>query len=234
MGYFYLRRTQLALACFLTLSLLLLKLPDIDLFVSNLFFDHGFFLTDRWWMRLTHHAVTYFLYISAAVIAGVYVYNRYSKRSVGNVCGKKVLYLFLVLAVGAGLVVNVALKDNFGRARPRDIQEFGGTKHFTPAFVMATECDRNCSFSSGHTAGAFFSLALAMALSRRRSIIIACIAFGTLVSFSRIASGAHFLSDTVVSFFVMFIVADVLHYYMVVPKPGPVPHPVPAIAPIPG
>jgi len=35
------------------------------------------------------------------------------------------------------------------------------------------------------------------------------------VSFCRIASGAHFLSDTVVSFFVMLIVADVLHHYLV-------------------
>jgi membrane-associated phospholipid phosphatase len=38
------------------------------------------------------------------------------------------------------------------------------------------------------------------------------------VSWSRIASGAHFFSDTVVSFFVMLIVTDVLYYYMIVPE----------------
>jgi hypothetical protein len=32
------------------------------------------------------------------------------------------------------------------------------------------------------------------------------------------AAGAHFLSDTVVSFFLMLIVADVLHHYMLLPK----------------
>lgn len=231
MGYLRLRRTQLILACFLGLSLLLAGLPSIDMGISNLFFDQRFFLENQWWVTLIKKAVGFFLYLSALAIVGIYVFNRYRKRNLGGLCGKKVLYLFLVLIVGAGLIVNVALKDNFGRARPRDIQEFGGTKHFTPAFVMASECDRNCSFSSGHTAGAFFSLALALALSRRRAIAIACIGFGALVSLSRIASGAHFFSDTVVSFFVMLIVADVLHYYLVLPKPHPARLPTPAVAP---
>jgi lipid A 4'-phosphatase len=126
-----------------------------------------------------------------------------------------VLYLLLVLTVGAGLIVNVGLKDNFGRARPRDIAEFGGTKQFTAAYVVGRECNTNCSFSSGDAAGGFFSLALALALSRRRAVLAAAVAVGIVVSLARIASGAHFFSDTVVSFFVMLMVADVLHFYVV-------------------
>ena len=38
---------------------------------------------------------------------------------------------------------------------------------------------------------------------------------GSVVSVARIAVGAHFFSDTVMSFFVMLIVADVLYYYVV-------------------
>jgi lipid A 4'-phosphatase len=114
----------------------------------------------------------------------------------------------------------VILKDNFGRARPRDIEEFGGSKHFTPAFVISRECNTNCSFSSGDAAGGFFSLALVMALSRRRRMLAAAAAFGALVSLSRVASGAHFFSDTVASFFVMLIVADVLYYFMFLPEPA--------------
>ena len=60
-----------------------------------------------------------------------------------------------MLVLGAGLVVNGILKDDFGRARPRDIEAFGGSSQFTPAFVVSHECDRNCSFSSGDGAGAF-------------------------------------------------------------------------------
>jgi hypothetical protein len=36
-----------------------------------------------------------------------------------------------------------------------------------------------------------------------------------LISVSRLASGAHFFSDIVVSFFVMLVVADALHHYMI-------------------
>jgi lipid A 4'-phosphatase len=118
------------------------------------------------------------------------------------------------------LIVNVVFKDHFGRARPRDIEEFGGSKRFTPAFVISSECDSNCSFSSGEGAAGFFSMALALALSRRRAIFLAAVAMGSLVSLSRIAAGAHFFSDTVVSFFVMLILSDVLFYYVVSSRPA--------------
>jgi len=107
------------------------------------------------------------------------------------------------------------LKDNFGRARPRDVVEFGGYKQYTAPFVVGGQCGKNCSFSSGEAAGGFFALALALALSRRRAALVVAAGFGAFVSFCRIASGAHFLSDTVVSFFVMLLVADVLYYYLV-------------------
>ena len=48
-------------------------------------------------------------------------------------------------------------------------------------------------------------------------MLLAALAYGAVVSFSRVASGAHFLSDSVVSFFVMLICADVLHHYLIVP-----------------
>ena len=46
-------------------------------------------------------------------------------------------------------------------------------------------------------------------------MFLAGLALGILVSLSRISSGAHFFSDTVVSFFVMLIVADVLFFYLI-------------------
>ena len=45
-------------------------------------------------------------------------------------------------------------------------------------------------------------------------MFVAAIGLGIVVSLSRIAVGAHFFSDTVVSFFVMLITADVLYHYM--------------------
>ena len=236
MHYLKLKRSQTLLACFAASSLLLMTFPQIDLYVSSLFFHQGFPLGDRWWATLMHESMGYFLGISMAAVVGLYLFNRLWQRNLCEVDGKKVAYLLLVLIVGAGVIVNLVLKDNFGRARPRDVVEFGGAKLYTPPFVLSGECGRNCSFSSGEAAAGFFALALARALSRRRTLLVAGFSFGALASFCRIAGGAHFLSDTVVSFFVMLTVADVLYFYLVLAEheqltPAPLALPAPAEIP---
>ena len=44
------------------------------------------------------------------------------------------LFIILSLAVGPGLIVNSALKEHWGRARPREITQFGGVAHYTVPF----------------------------------------------------------------------------------------------------
>jgi len=215
MGYLKSGRSQVILASFLLFSLVVAVFPAIDINISRLFF-HGGFPRDQWWQALLHDSLNWFLGLSLGSVVALYAINRAFKRKFCNVDGKRVAYLFLVLIIGAGLIVNWGLKDNFGRARPRDVAEFGGTKIFTPAFVISHECRTNCSFSSGDAAGGFFSLALVFALARhRRAALVAGLAVGVIESLARISSGAHFFSDTVVSFFVMLITADVLYYYIV-------------------
>jgi lipid A 4'-phosphatase len=217
-SYLKAKRGQWILASFLTATLLLIMFPGIDIAVSGLFYHDGFHIKGQWWQNLLHAAVAFLLCASIAAAAGIYLFNRFTKRSICALDDRKFCYLVIVLLLGPGLIVNVVFKDGFGRARPRDIQEFGGAKLYTPPFVVSQQCDTNCSFSSGEGAGAFFTLALAPALSRRRSVLVAAVAFGVVVSVSRIAAGAHFFSDTVVSFFVMLIVADVLYHYMVLTR----------------
>ena len=231
-GYLKRRRTHAILGCFLLVSVLLVAFSGVDLQISRLFFDDGFQPARQGWVLLLQQAVNAFIVVSMTSVVGLYAVNRLWKRNLLEIDGRKVAYVFLVLIVGCGLIVNVALKDNFGRARPRDIAEFGGTQQFTPAFVMANGCSRNCSFSSGDAAGAFFALAFIPLARRKRLAAVAGLGFGILVSVSRIASGAHFFSDTVVSFFVVVIVADGLHYFMFQPQPGPIastPAPAPVI-----
>jgi lipid A 4'-phosphatase len=215
MQYLRLKRSQIILAAFLLFSVLALAFPETDLQISRLFYDHHFYLRDQWWQRVLQSGLGYFLAASIAVMLACYARNKMLKRCDCLVDGRKVVYVLLVMVLGAGLIVNAGLKNNFGRARPRDLVEFGGNKEFTPAFVPSQQCNTNCSFSSGDSAGAFFSLALVMAFRRRRNWMIAATALGAMVSFGRVSAGAHFFSDTVVSFFVMLLMADALYYYVV-------------------
>jgi lipid A 4'-phosphatase len=221
LSYLRLRRTRAILGCFAAVSLMVVAFPAVDLQVSRLFFDGRFYMADQGWSRLLHASVTWFVAGSVGLAAAVYGFNRLSGRKLWGIDGKRLVYLLLVLAFGAGFVVNGMFKSEFGRARPRDIAEFGGTAHFTPAYVPSSNCNRNCSFSSGDGAGAFFALAFAATANRRRAVRTAAVSFGVLVSAARIASGAHFLSDTAVSFFVMLIVSDALHYRMYRFAPAP-------------
>lgn len=218
MDYLKMRRSQVILASFAIFAVFVIAFPGVDLAISSLFFDGKTFLRDQWWQRLLQQGLGWFLPISVGVVALIYVCNRVWKRNICCVDARRVLYVVLVLAIGCGFIVNFGLKDHFHRARPRDVVEFGGTKLFSPAFQVSNQCRTNCSFSSGDAAGGFFSLALALALTRRRSAYVAALAVGVVMSFARISSGAHFFSDTVTSFFVMLIVADVLFFYLLAPR----------------
>lgn len=214
MSYLRSTRGRVTLACGLVTSVWLGLFPGVDLTISRVFYRDGFGLATQWWSPPMQALVPVFLVVSMAAVVGVYLYNRRSRRTVGGIDGRKVLYLLVVLLAGPGLIVNVGLKDHFGRPRPRDVAEFGGASQFTPAFRIGHQCDRNCSFASGDAAAAFFALTLARALSRRRVVMAAAVGFGAVISLSRIAVGAHFFSDTVVSFGVMWILTDVLYHYL--------------------
>jgi lipid A 4'-phosphatase len=105
---------------------------------------------------------------------------------------------FIVLSglLGPGLLVNAGFKDQWQRARPYQVENFGGTQKFSRAGVMTDQCIKNCSFVSGHVACGFFFASL-MLLHRRRQVIWALIgtSAGLLIGFARMAAVAHWLSD---------------------------------------
>lgn len=122
-------------------------------------------------------------------------------------------FMIAVLFVGPGVVANLIFKDNLGRARPRDVIEFGGSKAFTPPLVPSRECPRNCSFVSGEASSiyaAFFALALLLP-QYRMALLAGGIAAGTLAGAVRIIQGAHFLSDVVFAGVFMAITVSLLH-----------------------
>jgi lipid A 4'-phosphatase len=125
----------------------------------------------------------------------------------------------LSLVIGPGLLVNLVLKENVGRARPIQIEAFGGNRQFSPALRQAHECERNCAFVSGHAAVGFW-LATGYAISRRRNR--AWLWIGTLAGFTaglvRIVAGGHWFSD--IAFAMTFTLIGIGLAYLLAYRPA--------------
>lgn len=124
-------------------------------------------------------------------------------------------FIALLYILGPGLLVNGGLKEHWGRARPADVAEFGGPLSFTTPWLPSDQCASNCSFVSGEVSAA---VVLAVALMMLRPGLarhvpgwvvkigtLAVLAIPVAVMLQRIATGRHFLSDTL--FAVLFMLA---------------------------
>lgn len=111
--------------------------------------------------------------------------------------GRQIGFLLTTILIGPGLIVEGILKPTWGRARPKDIVEFGGQAIYTPPWEITDQCASNCAFTSGHAAIAFWIAAYAFLLPPkwRAAGIFAGVVLGLMVGGVRIAQGAHFLSD---------------------------------------
>lgn len=192
----------------------LVLFPQIDLAVSGLFGGADGFAYARSWPILSLASIARYgsrvmggVFLVACAVAAV------RRRRVLGVSGRAWLFLFVALVVGPGLVANTLFKDNWGRARPRDIVAFGGTAAYSPPLLMSDACVKNCSFVSGDGAFGFFLPTIAYVAPKRRSrgyfwggLVAGCVFGG-----ARIAGGAHFFSDVVFAAFFMLLTSFLLH-----------------------
>ena len=193
--------------------------PEVDLWMSGAFYrqDGGFYLKDAWWAAAIYESIPIVAITVGAGSLLLLIHNMVRKRQLGPFSNRFLLFVVAALAVGPGLVVNVGFKDNWGRARPRDVVEFAGDKRFTAALVPTDQCERNCSFVAGHPSVMYWLAALgfaAAARKRRNRIFAAAALLGLLAGFGRIVQGGHFLSDVVFSGIAVFGVIWLLARYV--------------------
>ena len=96
------------------------------------------------------------------------------------------------------LIVNVILKNMWGRVRPNDISYFGGTYDFTPWYKISNSCTSNCSFVSGD-ASVGFIIVIFYFITKKSIYLYLGLFFGIFLGFIRILAGGHFFSDIVFS-----------------------------------
>ncbi|MGH6994071.1 MAG: phosphatase PAP2 family protein [Stellaceae bacterium] len=192
------RNVTIFLVVFAATMGILIGWPAIDLATSHAFYTPGSGFSHSTILGAIHADLRYF--VIAIVVLAIAMLVAWQRRR------RAALYLLLALALGPGLVVNTVFKDHWGRARPTQIVEFGGTQKFTPVFVPADQCATNCSFPAGDPAVGFFLISAALlvpGLTTRRWAIAGAIAVGAALGVMRIAQGGHFLSDVVASGFLV-------------------------------
>jgi len=208
----YLVNISLIITAFLTL--LLIVFPEVDISFSRLFFsqEDGFIYQKNFLVYQLYALLPLLtkLFILVCLLYLVYLIVKY--RSYKRILRSGVFFLVIAAAISPGFVVNEVFKENFGRARPRHIEEFNGKREFTGAFKISDQCERNCSFSSGHAAMGYFLTAIAYTtnLLYFNRIYLTGIVFGSLVGLSRIIMGGHFLSDVLASAFVVLFLDHVI------------------------
>lgn len=201
----------------LLLSLLLASFtlwPDIDLQVSSWFYQTatGFPAAKNPLALAIHEGVFWGARLLALGLLIGLILAVILRRTCLGLKARAWLLLLLALIIGPGIVANEVFKDNWGRARPHQITEFGGAAQFTPPLVMVDECARNCSFVSGDASFGFFLTVFAFVVPAlwRRRVFWSGFAAGIIFGANRIMMGGHFLSDVIYAGIFMLIVNIVL------------------------
>jgi lipid A 4'-phosphatase len=184
--------------------------PQIDLAVSGWFYAAGgdaFFSPDLWWLAIPYRGMPLLGQALVVVVALLWLAT-FARRAPAALRARRGVLCFLLAGavLGPVLVVDQGLKEYSGRARPFNVEQFGGSQQFTPVLVPSQACRKNCSFVSGHVAAASFFIAfgwLGSARTRRRWLLGGT-AFAVFMGLARMAQGGHFLSDVVLAYFTVY------------------------------
>jgi membrane-associated PAP2 superfamily phosphatase len=206
----------IALAVSVVVGILFGVYAKLDLDFAGLFFNpntHMFRVNAQPWVKHSRDASRWLVALLSTpailTICGKLILPR--RRTLMS--GRAALFLVLSLALGPGILANEVLKDHWGRSRPIDVTEFGGTDRFTPWWDSRGECPNNCSFIAGEPSGAFWTLApAALAPPQWRLLAYsAALVFGAANGLLRMAGGAHFFTDVVFAGVFMYLVVWMVH-----------------------
>ena len=199
---------------FFILSLILSLGSSIDMYISGLFYlgSEQFYLQSYYFITILIRKIIlpcvivyiFFLPIISIIlpIKKIYFGSSFTVKEVFFIVS---FFLFNLL-----VIVNLMLKNTWGRARPNDILQLGGKENFTAWHVFSQNCENNCSFVSGDAAVGFSIIALYF-ISEKKIYVWLAIFFGTLFGVTRILEGGHFFSDIIIAGFLIFILCFFEH-----------------------
>lgn len=197
--------------------------PWLDLTVTGWFYDpaRGFWLSDSWPAMAVYFGVRMLMWVFGLALVGGLIWAYLSNSANAQRARRPLWFLLLVLALGPGLITHELFKNNWGRPRPEAIAEFGGQSHYVLPGVISDQCEKNCSFTSGHAAAGFFLITLAWVFPKqRRRWMWAGVVVGSISGLVRMVQGGHFISDIFFSYWVVWLTAATVAPLMKLEKTG--------------
>lgn len=216
------QRELFVLLLLAAMTTLLFWLTDLDIRAAALFYrpenPADVWPLRHWWpWQFLYDYAFLFTILSGLIALLVYIAGHFHPRS--RRFRRKALYILLVIAIGPGLVVNLIVKDHWGRPRPVHVTEFGGEHSYVPPLKFGHTPDK--SFVCGHcSVGYTFFVLYFLSQNHKLIYFVLTLVVAWTMGFTRMTSGGHFLSDILWSGYLVFLVAYVLYYsWFVKPKP---------------
>ena len=186
----------------LGLALLVTVGPTLDVYISGLFYygSSQFFLQSFDTLSLLFREILLpilLIYILVVPLVGKYL--RFEIVFFGyKFSYKEIILIWISQAISVGIIINLILKNFWGRARPEDVLIFNGNKAFTPWYQISKGCETNCSFVSGD-ASVGFAIIILYFITKNNFYLYSSLVFGSSLGIIRIMAGGHFFSDVVFS-----------------------------------
>jgi lipid A 4'-phosphatase len=148
-----------------------------------------------------------------------------TQKSWLSLSSRRWLYLAVCLLVGPLTIANLGFKDHWGRPRPTNVTEFGGSKSYEPPLTLSNQCEWNCSFVSGEASSIYIiCFAAAFLFPDEAALwIIAGIILGSFAGFVRMTEGGHFLSDVLFAGVFMALTASAIDMLFAIVARDPTP-----------
>ncbi|PPR47842.1 MAG: hypothetical protein CFH19_00209 [Alphaproteobacteria bacterium MarineAlpha5_Bin9] len=206
----------LVLVCFFFISVFVTVGPDIDIFISGVFYlgnnqfaIQSYDIVSVFFRKIIIGLIIIYLFFLPVVSLFVPVEKLFFGHKFN---WNQIIYIWISFIFILGFFINIVLKGMWGRARPNEIFEFGGGDIFTPWFKISNHCATNCSFVSGDSAVGF-SIIVFFLLMKKGVYLWASIFLGVTIGIIRILEGGHFFSDVLFSGIFVLILNYVLYYY---------------------
>lgn len=187
--------------------------PTLDMAIAHYFYIDGTHFSDNGFYGFIFKYGIVPAQLTAIAAVAIFMVSFFWKRI--EPWRNNALILIVTLVIGAGLVTHVLLKDHWGRPRPKQVIEFGGTQpfrvYYQPNFFHQLEPSK--SFPCGHCTMGFYFFVVALIGYRQKNKrliwtgLTLAFLLGLLLSITRMAQGGHFFSDTLASALIMWLTA---------------------------